>query len=154
MSKKLGEVSKDVREGKKSRRTSDSLKSKSRIGIQFNHYSLALFSSCHEKQKTKPWKPPNGVVLIVSSSSSSKPWAPSILVSLDTENSLLHFRREQETKKTATMEKQQKTNDYEDDDVLEPPINFSMVEDGIFRSGFPQPANFPFLRSLNLRSIM
>ncbi|KAL6139342.1 PREDICTED: probable tyrosine-protein phosphatase At1g05000 [Fragaria vesca subsp. vesca] len=52
------------------------------------------------------------------------------------------------------MEKQQKTNDYEDDDVLEPPINFSMVEDGIFRSGFPQPANFPFLRSLNLRSII
>ncbi|KAL6146938.1 hypothetical protein ACLB2K_057614 [Fragaria x ananassa] len=52
------------------------------------------------------------------------------------------------------MEKQQKTNDYEDDDVLEPPINFSMVEDGIFRSGFPQPANFPFLRSLSLRSII
>ncbi|KAL6132421.1 hypothetical protein ACLB2K_064664 [Fragaria x ananassa] len=48
------------------------------------------------------------------------------------------------------MEKQKKTND----DVLEPPINFSMVEDGIFRSGFPQPANFPFLRSLNLRSII
>ncbi|KAM2895708.1 hypothetical protein FF1_010773 [Malus domestica] len=41
-----------------------------------------------------------------------------------------------------------------DDDVLEPPINFSMVEDGIFRSGFPQPSNFPFLKSLNLRSII
>ncbi|XP_050384286.1 tyrosine-protein phosphatase DSP3 [Argentina anserina] len=53
------------------------------------------------------------------------------------------------------MEKQnKKMNDREDDDVLEPPINFSMVEDGIFRSGFPQPANFPFLRSLNLRSII
>ncbi|KAM5561894.1 tyrosine-protein phosphatase DSP3-like [Rosa sericea] len=51
-----------------------------------------------------------------------------------------------------TMEKQNKMNDH--DDVLEPPINFSMVEDGIFRSGFPQPANFPFLKSLNLRSII
>ncbi|KAK9919246.1 hypothetical protein M0R45_027855 [Rubus argutus] len=40
------------------------------------------------------------------------------------------------------------------DDVLEPPTNFSMVEDGIFRSGFPQPANFPFLQSLNLGSII
>ncbi|XP_062002810.1 tyrosine-protein phosphatase DSP3-like [Rosa rugosa] len=53
---------------------------------------------------------------------------------------------------TMTMEKQNKMNDH--DDVLEPPINFSMVEDGIFRSGFPQPANFPFLKSLNLRSII
>ncbi|XP_038879707.1 tyrosine-protein phosphatase DSP3-like [Benincasa hispida] len=40
------------------------------------------------------------------------------------------------------------------DAILLPPPNFSMVEDGIFRSGFPQPANFPFLRSLNLRSII
>ncbi|XP_023005753.1 probable tyrosine-protein phosphatase At1g05000 [Cucurbita pepo subsp. pepo] len=40
------------------------------------------------------------------------------------------------------------------DDVLLPPSNFSMVEDGIFRSGFPQPANFPFLKNLNLRSII
>lgn len=44
------------------------------------------------------------------------------------------------------------TND--DDDVLEPPINFSMVDDGIFRSGFPQPSNFTFLRTLGLRSII
>jgi len=29
-----------------------------------------------------------------------------------------------------------------------------MVEDGIFRSGFPQPCNFAFLDTLNLRSIM
>jgi tyrosine-protein phosphatase SIW14 len=37
---------------------------------------------------------------------------------------------------------------------LVPPSNFSMVEDGIFRSGFPQPCNFAFLDTLNLRSIM
>ncbi|KAF8660867.1 hypothetical protein HU200_057457 [Digitaria exilis] len=29
-----------------------------------------------------------------------------------------------------------------------------MVDDGIFRSGFPETANFRFLRSLNLRSIV
>ncbi|XP_075634116.1 inositol diphosphatase DSP3-like isoform X2 [Castanea sativa] len=42
----------------------------------------------------------------------------------------------------------------ESDVVLVPPSNFSMVEDGIFRSGFPQPDNFPFLDTLNLRSII
>ncbi|KAK9997973.1 hypothetical protein SO802_017576 [Lithocarpus litseifolius] len=42
----------------------------------------------------------------------------------------------------------------ESDVLLVPPSNFSMVEDGIFRSGFPQPDNFPFLDNLNLRSII
>lgn len=42
----------------------------------------------------------------------------------------------------------------ENDDVLVPPTNFSMVEDGIFRSGLPQPSNFGFLETLNLRSII
>ncbi|XP_038702975.1 tyrosine-protein phosphatase DSP3-like [Tripterygium wilfordii] len=37
---------------------------------------------------------------------------------------------------------------------LVPPGNFSMVEDGIYRSGFPQPANFGFIETLNLRSII
>lgn len=41
-----------------------------------------------------------------------------------------------------------------DEDVLIPPANFSMVEDGIFRSAFPQPSSFSFLESLNLRSII
>ena len=40
------------------------------------------------------------------------------------------------------------------DAVLVPPPNFSMVEDCIFRSGLPNPSNFPFLQTLNLRSIM
>ena len=39
----------------------------------------------------------------------------------------------------------------ERDVVLGPPSNFSMVEDGIFKSGFPQPNNFPFLDTLTLR---
>ncbi|KAF5462728.1 hypothetical protein F2P56_018711 [Juglans regia] len=42
----------------------------------------------------------------------------------------------------------------ENDQVLLPPSNFSLVEDGIFRSGSPQSSNFPFLDSLNLRSII
>ncbi|KAJ8542305.1 hypothetical protein K7X08_017171 [Anisodus acutangulus] len=43
----------------------------------------------------------------------------------------------------------------EDDGILVPPINFSAVEDScIYRSGFPQPSNFPFLQSLNLSSII
>ncbi|KAM3290019.1 tyrosine-protein phosphatase DSP3 isoform X1 [Capsicum chacoense] len=42
-----------------------------------------------------------------------------------------------------------------DDVLLAPPTNFSAVEDNcIYRSGFPQPSNFPFLHSLSLRSII
>lgn len=37
---------------------------------------------------------------------------------------------------------------------LIPPLNFSMVDNGIFRSGFPDSANFSFLQTLGLRSIM
>ncbi|KAK4834778.1 hypothetical protein QYF36_000445 [Acer negundo] len=42
----------------------------------------------------------------------------------------------------------------ENNDVLVPPTNFSMVEEGIYRSGLPKPDNFGFLRTLNLRSIV
>lgn len=40
------------------------------------------------------------------------------------------------------------------DDLFTPPLNFAMVDNGIFRSGFPDSANFPFLQTLNLRSVM
>ncbi|KAL0234354.1 hypothetical protein PCE1_001390 [Barthelona sp. PCE] len=35
-----------------------------------------------------------------------------------------------------------------------PPINFGCVEHGIYRSGFPAALNFPFLETLNLRTIV
>lgn len=38
--------------------------------------------------------------------------------------------------------------------LLVPPLNFSMVDYGVFRSGFPDIANFSFLQTLGLRSIM
>ena len=38
--------------------------------------------------------------------------------------------------------------------VFTPPLNFAMVECGIYRSGFPDSGNFSFLETLNLRSIM
>ncbi|KAJ0013955.1 tyrosine-protein phosphatase DSP3-like [Pistacia vera] len=44
--------------------------------------------------------------------------------------------------------------EHQNDDVLVLPTNFSMVEDGIYRSGFPRPENFGFLKTLNLRSII
>jgi tyrosine-protein phosphatase SIW14 len=37
---------------------------------------------------------------------------------------------------------------------LIPPLNFAMVDNGIFRSGFPDSVNFSFLQTLGLRSIM
>lgn len=35
-----------------------------------------------------------------------------------------------------------------------PPLNFGLVETGLYRSGHPQPVNFPFLESLNLKTII
>ncbi|CAO2842469.1 unnamed protein product [Amaranthus hypochondriacus] len=35
-----------------------------------------------------------------------------------------------------------------------PPFNFSMVDNGIFRSGFPDISNLPFLQTLGLRSVI
>ncbi|XP_023533817.1 probable tyrosine-protein phosphatase At1g05000 isoform X1 [Cucurbita pepo subsp. pepo] len=40
------------------------------------------------------------------------------------------------------------------DGLYIPPLNFSMVDNGIFRSGFPNSANFSFLQTLGLRSII
>ncbi|KAF9672133.1 hypothetical protein SADUNF_Sadunf11G0009000 [Salix dunnii] len=39
-------------------------------------------------------------------------------------------------------------------ELFMPPLNFAMVDNGIFRSGFPDSANFTFLQSLSLRSIL
>ncbi|CAL9773897.1 unnamed protein product [Musa acuminata subsp. burmannicoides] len=38
--------------------------------------------------------------------------------------------------------------------LLVPPLNFAMVDHGVFRSGFPDAANFGFLRTLRLRSVL
>lgn len=35
-----------------------------------------------------------------------------------------------------------------------PPINFSLVEEGIYRSGHPQPINYEYLKILNLKTII
>ncbi|XP_074584181.1 inositol diphosphatase DSP1-like [Curcuma longa] len=38
--------------------------------------------------------------------------------------------------------------------LLVPPLNFAMVDYGVYRSGFPDDNNFRFLRSLHLRSVL
>lgn len=38
--------------------------------------------------------------------------------------------------------------------LLVPPYNFAMVDEGIYRSGFPTVENFEFLEALNLRSVV
>ncbi|KAG6572420.1 putative tyrosine-protein phosphatase, partial [Cucurbita argyrosperma subsp. argyrosperma] len=40
------------------------------------------------------------------------------------------------------------------DDLVVPPLNFAVVDNGIFRSGFPDSSNFSFLQTLGLRSII
>ena len=38
--------------------------------------------------------------------------------------------------------------------VVVPPINFSLVAPGVYRSGHPNRRNFDFLRGLHLKGIM
>ncbi|KAK1274392.1 putative tyrosine-protein phosphatase [Acorus gramineus] len=42
----------------------------------------------------------------------------------------------------------------EEEELFVPPLNFAMVDVGVFRSGFPDVANFGFLETLKLRSIL
>lgn len=42
----------------------------------------------------------------------------------------------------------------EEEGLLVTPFNFSMVDKGVYRSGFPNIINFPFLETLRLRSII
>ncbi|KAL6330160.1 hypothetical protein AAG906_040080 [Vitis piasezkii] len=44
--------------------------------------------------------------------------------------------------------------DRDGEELFTPPLNFAMVDNGIFRSGFPDTANFAFLQTLGLRSII
>lgn len=53
---------------------------------------------------------------------------------------------EQERDENGTVE--------EGEEIYMPPLNFSMVDTGIYRSGFPDVANFSFLQTLALRSIL
>lgn len=41
-----------------------------------------------------------------------------------------------------------------DELLLVPPLNFAMVDHGVYRSGFPDVSNLPFLESLRLRSVL
>ncbi|XP_039689576.1 probable tyrosine-protein phosphatase DSP4 isoform X3 [Medicago truncatula] len=45
-------------------------------------------------------------------------------------------------------------NSDDADEAFVPPLNFAMVDNGIFRSGFPDSANFGFMKSLRLRSVI
>ncbi|KAG8060891.1 hypothetical protein GUJ93_ZPchr0002g23449 [Zizania palustris] len=40
------------------------------------------------------------------------------------------------------------------EELLVPPLNFAMVDHGVYRSGFPDISNLPFLESLSLRSVL
>lgn len=42
----------------------------------------------------------------------------------------------------------------QDGEVLVPPLNFALILPGVYRSGFPNKKNFPFMDTLNLRSIV
>lgn len=41
-----------------------------------------------------------------------------------------------------------------EDGLLIPPLNFAMVDKGVYRSGYPNKKNLHFLQKLRLRSIV
>ena len=45
-------------------------------------------------------------------------------------------------------------SDYIDEEEVLPPLNFAMVEKGVYRSSFPMRKNFTFLEKLGLRTIL
>ena len=45
-------------------------------------------------------------------------------------------------------------NEEEQEELLAPPENFAMVDYGIYRSALPEPANFKYLDSLGIRTIV
>jgi len=51
-----------------------------------------------------------------------------------------------------------KDDEEEEEEALQrmfiPPLNFAMVAKGVYRSGYPNPKNFPFLKKLGLKSIL
>uniref|UniRef100_A0A7S2RJ85 diphosphoinositol-polyphosphate diphosphatase n=1 Tax=Rhizochromulina marina TaxID=1034831 RepID=A0A7S2RJ85_9STRA len=44
--------------------------------------------------------------------------------------------------------------DLEEDEEFFPPVNFSMVEPGVYRSSFPMKRNFSFLKRIRLKTIL
>ena len=44
-------------------------------------------------------------------------------------------------------------SDYEDDEVVQP-VNFAYVNPGLYRSSFPRPHHYTFLRSLGLKTVV
>jgi len=45
-------------------------------------------------------------------------------------------------------------SEQKDEPLLIPPLNFAMVARGIYRSGYPNKKNHPFLKKLGLKSIL
>ncbi|OIW02759.1 hypothetical protein TanjilG_29535 [Lupinus angustifolius] len=65
-----------------------------------------------------------------------------------------HHNQETPMCKKIQVQEDENSKVVEGDDFLIPPLNFAMVDNGIFRSGFPEPVNFSFLQTLRLRSII
>ncbi|KAI3680480.1 hypothetical protein L6452_35251 [Arctium lappa] len=55
-----------------------------------------------------------------------------------------------ENRNDMTVDWKEKSSDH----LHIPPFNFAVVDDGIFRSGFPDTSNLSFLKTLGLRSII
>ncbi len=65
---------------------------------------------------------------------------------MESQNSVSKEQRDMNTEEEEEEEPLQR--------MLIPPLNFAMVAKGVYRSGYPNPKNFPFLKKLGLKSIL
>lgn len=64
-------------------------------------------------------------------------------------------KRLKNTNETTNMTDAETHHDFDvEDQELTPPENFALVIGSIYRSSFPQPANFSFLKQLKLKSVL
>eukprot|EP00298_Acanthocystis_sp_HF-20_P008315 c17606_g1_i1.p1 GENE.c17606_g1_i1~~c17606_g1_i1.p1 ORF type:complete len:223 (+),score=93.71 c17606_g1_i1:23-691(+) len=54
----------------------------------------------------------------------------------------------------AQSPKNRNSSSKDETELLIPPINFSMVADGVYRSGFPNKKNLPFLKKIGIASVV
>lgn len=54
----------------------------------------------------------------------------------------------------AETAQEHKNNTILNKEAFVPPLNFCLVEDSIYRSGFPMPINYPFLKQLGIKTII
>jgi hypothetical protein len=121
-------------------------------------FSLFLFSLSHREKEEKRKKIPKASQILRialfqifgAKSMKVESFGPEMCTATDASQSLTFGNSTAAKSPPIAVE----DGERDGEELLVPPLNFAMVDNGVFRSGFPDSANFGFLKSLELRSIM